>query len=84
MQYTEDIERINFEEVEELSYEEVKQKAEISWVFIQVVICILVLSITLLLRALAPEIYSGVTDEYSKIIEENILIEDGEIKIVNE
>lgn len=99
MQYVNDINRIKGEEVlvreevqEKIPLEmkptsdesEVKvQEIEFSWLMVQIIICIIIIAIILLLKEYMPEIYEEFYGEYSKYIEQILLIADGEFKIID-
>lgn len=83
MQYTQDIQRINAENEEEIIVE-CKERKVLSCLTIQVILCILILSFVLILKELVPDTFEQLSSQYSNYIEQSLLLEDGEIRIVDE
>ncbi len=98
MQRTEDINRINarvesvYEEDEE--YEEfeadndidnqIVDRAKIPVVIVQVIICLVFICTVIAIRELLPKLYNDLIAEYNEVIEQTMMIRDGEVVIVPE
>lgn len=99
MQYVNDINRIKGTEVlvkKEVKNDFVvdlestagKTKTEIkniefSWLLVQVVLCAIIIGLTLILKEFMPNVYEEFYAEYSRYIEQILLISDGELKIID-
>ncbi|MFI3205714.1 MAG: hypothetical protein R3Y33_00570 [Clostridia bacterium] len=85
---------INSEELNELTQEvqdngerkieKIEKKSELSWGFIQICICLVIVGTVLFLKELSPENYEYLKEKYSQYIEQTLLIENGEINFIDE
>lgn len=83
MQLTDLVNEIN-EEVEETEVIKEAKPIKISWLLIQIIACALIVMSLIVLKEYFKETYESLLENYSEVIEKTILIEDGEISIVQE
>lgn len=72
------------EEVTETEVVKEAKAIKFSWLKLQIIICTVTIIALVMIKEFFPLSYENLTQSYSEIIEKTIMIEDGEISIVQE
>ena len=80
-----EIEAIMSEDYEEVITEDYPaEKKGLDLIFVQLCICIIIVGAVLILKELSPVTFETLKERYSYYIEQTLLMENGEIKIIDE
>lgn len=57
---------------------------QVTWLFLQVVLCIIAITAVVALKQFAPDIYQNIKVDYSSLINQTLLLKDGDFSILHE